>query len=79
MVWATGFRPDYPWLEPHLLDRKGAIAHDGGVMQQPGMYVLGLPFLRRRKSSFIDGVGQDAIELSEHLSGHLDAVAVGRC
>ncbi|MEO1059805.1 MAG: NAD(P)-binding domain-containing protein [Actinomycetota bacterium] len=79
VVWATGFRPDYPWLEPHLLDRKGAIAHDGGVMQQPGMYVLGLPFLRRRKSSFIDGVGQDAIELSEHLSGHLDAVAVGRC
>ena len=75
IVWATGYRPSYPWLEPDLLDRKGAVRHDGGVMERPGMYVLGLPFLRRRKSSFIDGVGPDAVELAEHLSGHLDAVA----
>lgn len=73
VVWATGFRPDYPWLDPELLDSKGAIRHNGGVMEQPGMYVLGLPFTRRRKSSFIDGVGPDAIELSAHLAGHLDA------
>ena len=45
---------------PELLDRKGAIALDGGVMSAPGMYVLGLPFTRRRKSSFLDGVGPDA-------------------
>jgi putative flavoprotein involved in K+ transport len=77
VVWATGFRPDYPWLEPHLLDRKGAIRHDGGVMDAPGMYVLGLPFTRRRKSSFIDGVGPDARELTVHLAEHLDAVAAG--
>jgi len=73
IVWATGFRPHYPWLEPHLLDAKGAIRHDGGVMASPGMYVLGLPFLRRRKSSFIDGVGPDAVELTTHLVDHLDA------
>lgn len=75
VIWATGFRPDYPWLDADLLDHKGAIRHNGGVMSRPGMYVLGLPFTRRRKSSFIDGVGPDAIELSAHLAQHLDAVA----
>ena len=75
VVWATGFRPVYPWLAPDLLDGKGAIRHDGGIMSVPGMYVLGLPFTRRRKSSFIDGVGPDAIELSGHLAAYLDATA----
>ena len=75
VIWATGFRHDYPWLAPQLLDRKGAIRHDGGVMDQPGMYVLGLPFTRRRKSSFLDGVGPDAQFLSDHLACHLDRVA----
>jgi putative flavoprotein involved in K+ transport len=75
VVWATGFRPNYPWLEPDLLDAKGAIRHDGGIMERPGMYVLGLPFTRRRKSSFIDGVGPDAAELAFHLAAHLDAIS----
>lgn len=75
VVWATGFRPHHPWLEPHLLDHKGAIRHDGGVMDQAGMYVLGMPFTRRRKSSFLDGVGPDAQDLSTHLAGHLDSVS----
>jgi putative flavoprotein involved in K+ transport len=75
VVWATGFRPRYPWLEPDLLDAKGAIVHEGGVMTRPGMYVLGLPFTRRRKSSFLDGVGPDAAELGAHLAGHLDTLA----
>ena len=78
VVWATGFHSHYPWLEPDLLDRKGAIRHDGGVMTRPGMYVLGLPFTRRRKSSFLDGVGPDAVELSAHLAEHLDVVATSR-
>jgi putative flavoprotein involved in K+ transport len=76
VIWATGFRPKYPWIEQHLLDRKGAIRHDGGIMERPGMYVLGLPFTRRRKSSFIDGVGPDAVELTGHLAQHLDATAL---
>ena len=76
VVWATGFTPNYPWLDPTLLDRKGGIIHDGGVMSEPGMYVLGLPFTRRRKSSFLDGVGPDAVELTAHLAGELDRTAV---
>lgn len=75
IIWATGFRPDYSWLEVPVLDRKGNIRHDGGVVSEaPGLYLLGLTFLRRRKSSLIDGVGDDARDLSAHLGAHLGAV-----
>ena len=67
VIWATGYRPDYSWLDVPVLDRKGRIRHDGGVVHAPGMYVMGLPFMRRRKSSFIDGAGDDAADLAEHL------------
>jgi putative flavoprotein involved in K+ transport len=72
VVWATGFRPDYSWLDVPVFDRKGRIRHDGGVVEVPGLYVMGLPFLRRRKSSFIHGAEDDALELCAHLAGHLD-------
>jgi putative flavoprotein involved in K+ transport len=69
-------RPDYSWLDVPVLDRKGHIRHDGGVVAEaPGLYVLGLPFLRRRKSTLIDGVGDDARDLSAHLHAHLGAPA----
>jgi putative flavoprotein involved in K+ transport len=71
VLWATGFRPDYSWLDVPVLDRKGRVRHDGGVADAPGLYVIGLPFLRRRKSALIDGAGDDARELSAHLAAHL--------
>lgn len=71
VIWATGFQRRYPWLDPSLLDRKGDVVHDGGVLPRPGLYVLGLPFTRRRKSNFIDGVGPDARFLADHLAHHL--------
>ena len=71
VIWATGYRPDYSWLQVPVLDRKGRIRHDGGVAEAPGLYVMGLPFLRRRKSSFIDGAGDDARDLAAHLSAGL--------
>ena len=49
-----------------------AIVHDGGVTGAPGLYVLGLPFLRRRRSTLIDGAAADARDLADHLVGHLD-------
>jgi len=67
VIWATGYRPDYSWLDVPVLDRKGRIRHDGGVVAAPGMYVMGLPFMRRRKSSFIDGAREDAADLAAHL------------
>jgi putative flavoprotein involved in K+ transport len=73
IVWATGFRPDYSWLDVPILDRKGLIRHDGGVVvDAPGMYLMGMPFLRRRKSTLIDGAGDDAEDLSGHLATYLD-------
>jgi len=75
IVWATGYRPDYSWLEVPVFDRKGRLRHDGGVVDAPGMYVLGLPFLRRRKSSFIDGAGDDARDLADHLCSRLHRAA----
>jgi len=72
IIWATGFRPDYSWLEVPVLDRKGRIRHDGGVVKAPGMYLMGIQFLRRRKSALLDGAGDDARDLSAHLASYLD-------
>lgn len=71
VIWATGFRPDYSWLDVPVLDRKGRMRHDGGVVDAPGMYVVGLPVLRRRKSSFIHGIEDDVRDLTAHLHMHL--------
>jgi putative flavoprotein involved in K+ transport len=72
ILWATGFRPDYRWLEVPVLDRKGELRHDGGVVADaPGMYAIGLPVLRRRKSTFILGAEDDARDLIEHLARYL--------
>jgi putative flavoprotein involved in K+ transport len=68
IVWATGFRPDYRWLEVPVLDAKGQLRHDGGVVDSAGLYALGLPVLRRRKSTFIHGTEDDAREVVEHLA-----------
>jgi putative flavoprotein involved in K+ transport len=71
IIWATGYRPDYSWLEVPVLDRKGMVRHDGGVVDAPGVYLMGIQFLRRRKSALIDGAGDDARELSAHLAHYL--------
>jgi putative flavoprotein involved in K+ transport len=71
IVWATGFRPDYGWLDVPVIDAKGQLRHEGGVVDSPGLYALGLPVLRRRKSTFICGVEDDAREVVDHLVGYL--------
>ncbi|CUA86147.1 Predicted flavoprotein CzcO associated with the cation diffusion facilitator CzcD [Chelatococcus sambhunathii] len=71
VVWATGYRRSYPWLHMPVLDARGEIVHDGGICPLAGLYVLGLHFMRRRNSSFIDGVGADAEALAAHIACHL--------
>jgi len=77
IIWATGFRPDYSWLDVPVFDRKGRIRHDGGVVASPGMYLMGSQFMRRRKSALIDGAGDDARDLSGHLASYLDGRMAG--
>jgi putative flavoprotein involved in K+ transport len=72
IVWATGFRPDYRWLDVPVVNHKGELRHDGGVVvDAPGMYAIGLPLLRRRKSTFILGAEDDARDLVGHLARYL--------
>jgi putative flavoprotein involved in K+ transport len=75
IVWATGFRPDLSWLDVPVSDRKGQIVHDGGVTAWPGMYLIGMPFLRRRKSTLVTGAADDARDLTDHIAGYLGATA----
>jgi putative flavoprotein involved in K+ transport len=71
VMWATGFRPDYSWLDVPVLDYKGYLKHDGGVVEAPGLYAIGLPVLRRRKSTFIHGAEDDARDITAHLADYL--------
>lgn len=72
VIWAAGYRPDYSWLDVPVFDRKGMIRHDGGVGAAPGLYLMGAPFLRRRKSTLIDGAADDARDLGGLLATYLD-------
>jgi putative flavoprotein involved in K+ transport len=76
VLWATGFVRKYPWLQVPVLDPQGEIRHRGGITPVPGLYVLGLRFLRRRNSSFIDGQAKDAAEIADHIAA-LRPVAAG--
>ncbi|MEO1724701.1 MAG: NAD(P)/FAD-dependent oxidoreductase [Pseudomonadota bacterium] len=72
VIWATGYRPDFSWLCLPVFDRRQRLRHLGGVaIGQPGLYVLGLPFLRRRRSALISGAGGDASALALHLETRL--------
>ena len=68
VLWATGYRREYPWLNVPVLNIRGEIIHDEGVTNAAGLYALGLNFQRTRKSSFIDGVGEDARALAAQLA-----------
>src|SRR6476646_2978065 len=76
VIWATGYQPAYPWLRLPVLDRHGEIAHHRGVTSVPGLYVLGLKFLHRRNSTFIDGVAADARFVAAHLTRRMASRAL---
>jgi putative flavoprotein involved in K+ transport len=77
IVWATGFRPDYGWLDVPVLDTKGRLRHRGGTVDSPGLYALGLPVLRRRKSTFIHGIEDDARDVIDDLATGLGPTLAG--
>jgi putative flavoprotein involved in K+ transport len=72
VLWATGFRADHSWLAIPVRDRNGRIRHDGGVVTEaPGLYILGMPVLRTRASTYIHGAAGDSQDLANHLQSFL--------
>jgi len=65
VVWATGFRPDYTWIDaPEATDDAGVPRHDGGrSLAVPGLWFLGLPWQRTRGSALLGFVQRDAAHL----------------
>jgi putative flavoprotein involved in K+ transport len=68
LVWATGFRPDFSWIQLPALDAAGEPVHRRGVSPCAGLYFLGLPWLHKLKSSVLCGVGEDAQHLAERIA-----------
>jgi putative flavoprotein involved in K+ transport len=80
IVWATGHRRPYQWLDLPILDRHGEICQYRGITPVPGAYVLGQRFQHYRNSNFIDGVGRDAHYVAERICRtrrQLSAVSTG--
>jgi putative flavoprotein involved in K+ transport len=75
IIWATGFRVDYRWLEVDAFDETGRPQHKRGISTEPGVYFLGLPWLSRRGSSFIWGVWHDAKHIADHIGTQRKYVA----
>lgn len=75
VVWATGYAPDLSWVELPVQNARGRLVHDGGATRFPGLYLMGMPFLRRRKSTLIDGARADAADVTAMVAAHLDARA----
>ncbi len=67
VIWATGHRRPYEWLDLPILDRRGEIGQYRGVTRLPGAYVLGQRFQHFRNSNFIDGVGRDALYVADQI------------
>lgn len=72
ILWATGYRPDFTWLDLPVFDARGRLRHEGGVCAAPGLYMLGLPITRRRRSHHISGADADSRELAQHLEQYLN-------
>ena len=79
IVWATGYHPDVTWLDLPVLDRRGRIRHDGGVvLGAPGVYLLGGNLLRTRRSSYISGAAEDSRAIADHLYRFLSTTGTPR-
>lgn len=73
VVWATGFRPDFGWIDLSIFGEDGyPVQHRGVVRSAPGLYFLGLPFQHTFFSETIGGVGKDARHVADHLAGRAE-------
>ena len=71
VLWCTGFRPDFAWIDLPVLGQDGAPVHHRGIVaSQPGLYFVGLWFLSAFTSSLLGGVGRDAEHIAEQIAAH---------
>jgi len=68
IIWATGFKFDFSWLQVDAFDEKGLPFHKRGISAERGIYFIGLPNLVNRASSFIYGVWHDAKYIADHIA-----------
>lgn len=69
IIWATGFTPDFDWIELPVFGQDGTPVHHRGVVDGArGLYFIGLPFLWRGNSSLVGGVGADARHIATHIA-----------
>ena len=68
IIWASGFKRDYSWLQLDTFEEDGTPIHEMGVAKEPGIYFLGLPFQTRRRSSFLFGVWYDAKYVADYIA-----------
>ena len=77
VIWGTGFTGDFSWLDPALVDAGGQPRHDDGVAPAPGLWYLGLRWLRRRSSGILHGFPGDAAWVAGKVAAHLGADRYG--
>ena len=78
VIWATGFKVDYSWIDVPVFDDRGRVVHRRGVTESPGLYFLGLSWLHTRGSALIGWVKDDAAHLARHIATFQTARAGAR-
>jgi len=71
VIWCTGFEADWSWVHPDIFDDRGQPRHHDGVTISPGLYIMGLPWLSKRKSGILYGVSEDAAHIVQHIESYL--------
>ena len=71
VIWCTGFDADWSWVKINIFDERGQPEHRNGITESPGLFVIGLPWLSKRKSGILYGVTEDAIRIVEHIERHV--------
>jgi len=79
IIWCTGFKTDYSWIDLSIFDEYGYPVHKRGVVTAyPGLYFMGLPFQRTLSSTLIMGVGRDARYITDHIASNRVSIHHGK-
>jgi putative flavoprotein involved in K+ transport len=79
VIWCTGFRSDFSWIDLPALGEDGEPAHERGVATSvPGLYFVGLPFQYAKSSEVLPGIGRDHAYVAKHIASRDPAGVSGR-